>query len=311
MVTRASEQTRLTLSESRESQTVASHWVEPIVTLGARLSRYYRTIVDQQVVVAVSVPSREYAAALIGCGWSLASKAPDLPPPIDSLRTLEPGDPIRIVNRRDVVTGCFSFLDESTDPPQVRFAGSKWRVDGIKALSLLDRLEAPQREPRVDPTALERLAGHHHDWDARLASPAADLAIIGTSKWISEDLEASLADKEEALGQSSIRAILKPKLTKSATWFTRVYSSATLDDCSSLPRDLNAVILDGNGAVKFLSDITAPVVVCVLDRSVAEESAAELIVQIRNTRGEPLSPTSDFAWSPPAGVEALAFAVAR
>lgn len=309
-MTRTGQQTRLTLSESHESQTVTSDWVEPIVTLGAELARYHRTPVHQQVIVAVSVPSREYAAALIGCGWNLASRAPDLRPPIDSLRALEPGQPIRIVNSRDIITGCFTFLDESTNPPHVQFAGSKWRVDGIKAMSQLDGIETPQRERKPDPTALEQLAGHHRNWDDRLAKPAADLAIIGTSKWICEDLDAGLVDIEGALGHNSIRAILKPKLARSATWSTRVFSSAALDDCSSLPQDLNAVILDGNGAVKFLGEITAPVVVCVLDRSVAEESAAELVIQIRNSRGEPLSPKRELAWSPPAGVEALAFTVA-
>ncbi|WP_258934186.1 hypothetical protein [Nesterenkonia pannonica] len=88
------------------------------------------------------------------------------------------------------------------------------------------------------------------------------------------------------------------------------FSSARLADLLPLPQDLNAVILDGGGAIKYLGDIEAPVVICVLDRSVADESVAELVMQLRNTRGEPLSLMSDLGWQPPDGVEALAFTVA-
>lgn len=94
-----------------------------------------------------------------------------------------------------------------------------------------------------------------------------------------------------------------------ATWYTRLFASARLADQLPLPKGLNAVILDGSGAIKYLGEIEAPVVICVLDRSVADETGAELITQLRNTRGEPLSLSRDLEWSPPEGVEALAFTV--
>ena len=70
------------------------------------------------------------------------------------------------------------------------------------------------------------------------------------------------------------------------------------------------MILDGNGAVKYLAEIEAPVVICVLDRSVADETGAEIVTQLRNSRGEPVSLSGDLGWQPPAAVEALAFTVA-
>ena len=70
------------------------------------------------------------------------------------------------------------------------------------------------------------------------------------------------------------------------------------------------MILDGNGAISYLGEIETPVAICVLDRSVADETAAELVTQLRNTRGEPLSLSDDLDWRPPQGVEALAFTVA-
>ena len=120
-------------------------------------------------------------------------------------------------------------------------------------------------------------------WDARLALPAADLAIVGTMAWLREDLDAYIVREGDDLPSSSIGAILMPKMERVATWFTRLYASARLSDCLPLPQELSAVILDGNGAIRYLAEIEAPVVICVFDRSVADETAAELVIQLRNT----------------------------
>lgn len=302
--------TRLVLSENPDDPEQAARWIGPIVALGTRAARHYRRSGNRQLVIAVSVPRRDFAATLIGCGWVLASEAPTLPDPLDTLRKMEPGQVLRAVNSCHVITGVFSTLDEATSPPQAQFAGSKWSVDGIRALTALKDLDTPERETRPQPGSIEHMARLDLAWDARLALPAADLAIVGTLKWLELDFDAYLAKEGDNLAPSSIRALLKPKVTKAATWYTRLYPSARLADHLPLPKDLSAVILDGNGAIRYLGEIEAPVVICVLDRSVADETAAELVMQLRNTRGEPLSLEDDLGWPPPGGVEALAFTVA-
>jgi hypothetical protein len=61
----------LSLAENPESTPVRSAWIGPILALGTRLARKADTFADRQLIVAVSVPSREYAAVLIGVGWTL------------------------------------------------------------------------------------------------------------------------------------------------------------------------------------------------------------------------------------------------
>lgn len=301
--------TQLVLSEGADQSGQAAPWIGPILALGTRASRHAREMRDRQLVVALSVPKREYAAVLIGCGWVLASEAPTLRDPLETLRGMEPGQPLRAVNSRWVVTGHFSSVDDAATPPRARFAGSMWRVDGIRAVAALTELESPERETRPEPGSIERMARVDSSWDARLARPAADLALVGTLKWLEQDLHAYLGKADDILPLSSVRSLLGPKASRTATWFTRLYPSARLADHLPLPEDLNAIILDGNGAVKYLGEIETPVVICVLDRSVADEAAAELVTQLRNTRGEPLSLSHDLGWRPPAGVEALAFTV--
>lgn len=311
MASLADGRTRLVLTEHPDEPGSAARWIGPMVALGARAARHHRKAGDRQLVIAVSVPKRDFAASLIGCGWVLASNASVLPDPLDTLRELETGQPIRFVNAAWVITAYFSSLDEAVDPPRAQFFNISWRgsVEGIRALAALKELDNPEREPRPEPGSIEHMAHLDLAWDARLALPAADLAFVGTLKWLEQDLDAYLAKEEDVLAPSSIRSLLKPKATKTATWFSRLFASARLADHLPLPKDLNAVILDGNGAVTHLGEIEAPVVICVLDRSVADETAAELVAQLRNTRGEPVSLSNDLGWAPPAGVEALAFTV--
>lgn len=300
---------RLVLSESRDDAGLAAPWIGPLLLLGTRAARFSSRVHGRQVVIAVSVPKRDFAAALIGCGWVLASDAPALAAPLDTLRTLEPGAPIRAVNNREVITGFFSGLNEEFHPPRARFAGSAWRVDGIRALAPLPELDHPERTPRPAPGSIERMARLDVAWDARLARPAADLALVGTSRWLNEDFEVFLGRVGDGRPLSSIGSLLQPNIGRVATWYTRIFASARLAERLPLPTDLNAVVLDGNGAIKYLAEIETPVAICILDRSVADESAAELLVQMRNTRGEPVA-MNDLGWRPPIGVEALAFTVA-
>ncbi|RKF28256.1 hypothetical protein D7I43_06300 [Micromonospora globbae] len=171
-------------------------------------------------------------------------------------------------------------------------------------------------------------------WGSRLAAPAADLAIVGTLTWLREELGAFLCaegeypDRPQKLtddlakasarrkpykvdvGHGSLADVILPKGAKVSTWFTRLYPASRVEDQLPLPKDLTAVILDGNSAIKHLGELEASVVICILDRSVADETAAELIVQLRNTRGEPVAIPEDLGWSQPVGVEVLAFTVA-
>lgn len=302
--------TNLVLSEGVDRPDRVAPWIGPMLALGTRASRYARKGLDRQLVIALSVPKRDFAAVLIGCGWVLASESSALPMPLETLRAMEPGQPLRAVNSNWVITGKFTSLDETVTPPRARFAGSAWQVDGIRALAAISELESSEREPRPEPGSIEHMAQLDRAWDSRLALPAADLAIVGTVKWLGQDLDAYVGREDDDLRSSSVRSLLKPKESRAATWFTRLYASARLAEYLPFPKDLRAVILDGNGAINYLSEVEAPVVICVLDRSVADEAAAELVTQLRNTRGEPLSLSDDLGWRPPAGVEALGFTVA-
>jgi hypothetical protein len=286
------------------------------------------------LVVVLSVPQRDFAAALIGCGWVMNSAVAKLPEPIDVLRQVDPGTPVRVVTHNEVIADHFRDIDETKKPPRVRLTGSQWLVTGVHAAAVIDHdLDRSVRMPRPTPGAVARIARMDTAWDARLAAPKADLAIVGTLKWLSEDLAAYLSREGEpvvpellltelrklgiaerareisGLG-GTLADLLLPAGKQCATWFTRLYASARFSDYLPLPTNVRAAILDGAGAIKHVAEVEAPIVICILDRSVADETAAEMVVQLRNSRGEPISLEEDLRWKPPAGIEALAFTVA-
>src|SRR4051812_25746620 len=167
---------RLALSDDLSAPVEAADWIGPLLALGARASRYRTEGPSRQLVVALSVPRRDFAAALIGCGWVMASESPTLLPPLELLRSIQPGTPIRAVNEREVIAGNFGWLNESVSPPRAQFAGSTWLADRLKAVAELPALESAARTPRPIVGTVGRMAGIDKDWEARLAAPAADLA---------------------------------------------------------------------------------------------------------------------------------------
>lgn len=325
----------LALSDGPRGQPTAALWIDRLVALGTSISRFARRTAGRQLVVAISVPRRDFAAALVSCGWVMKSPAPRVAASLDTLRALRPWTPVRMVTGSEVIADYFLRLDESKDPPRVQLSEHNvWQVPKIRSIGVLDDLEASVRIPRPPVGALARFAGLEQTWDARLAASGANLAIVGTLTWLWDDLQACVtrSDGKSAVAQgngivrrqvaaidtvdqlagtcNSLGAVLLPRTKPEAPGFTRMYASANFGDQPPLPSEVRAVILDGYGAIKYVQEIEAPVVVCIIDRSVADETAAEIVVQLRNTRGELLSLRSDLGWLPPSGVEALAFTAA-
>jgi hypothetical protein len=302
--------TTLGLAELPAGPVYTARWIGPLVALGARAWRSLAKMSGKQLVITVTVPRRDFTAALVGCGWLMAHPAPTLRPPIEALRGLAPGTAVRIVTDGVMGTSVFRSLDEGNGPARARMEGGVgWLIDKINAVSALLEFDRPERAARPLPGIAEQFAGLDRDWDARLACPPTDLAIVGTRAWLLEDARAYLTvEGRTSAAPSQMSALLLPKGMQPAIWSTRLYSSAGFADQLPLPSEIQAVILDGAGAIKYLDEVEAPIVVCVIDRSIADETAAEFIVQRRNAGSEPVAIAS-LGWSSVPGIEALAFEV--
>ncbi|WP_222431823.1 hypothetical protein [Glutamicibacter halophytocola] len=127
--------------------------------------------------------------------------------------------------------------------------------------------------------------------------------------WVDEELKSFIGTEHELNDLTSLATVLLPKSAQSATWYTRLYPSSGFEERLEDTNDLKSIILDGNGAIKHLNSLENPIIFCIIDRSISDDTGAEVINQLRNTRGTPLSLADDLLWSPPIGIEALAFTV--
>ena len=286
-------------------------WIGSFVGLGSLLRRYLSKLEGRQLVLAVSVPRRDYVAALIGSGWMLSSPAPVLDEPLAVFEASDRSTYLRAVTDRLIVTGRFVKVEAHSSGPRVLTGGKRLPADRFRAVAVLDD-EVESTDSAVPSGGyLAELTGAAASWLNRLAAPPMDLALVGTSKWLCEDLQAAVGNGA-FVGDSGTKlgTYVLPRDDRAATWSTPVIAAARLGEGEVLPESCIAVILDRYGAIKYLNDITVPIVICIVDRSVADESAAETIIEARHNNSRPVSVVDDLRWRPPTAVEALAFTVA-
>ncbi|MER7604759.1 hypothetical protein [Nocardioides sp. NPDC127503] len=303
---------RLGLADDSGQRAEWAPWIGSLVVLGTRLRRYLPKLDGRQMVVAISVPRRDYAAALIGSGWMLSSPAPELASPIEVFRAAEPGTGIRAVTDNRIHTGAFSWLHEQGREPRVHVADKTLPVARYVAAAELEGQTDSAYSTLPAPGFLGCLVGASDTWAQRMAVPPADLALVGTATWLLEDLAVCIGNAADpADAHCPLSNYVLPLGENAATWSTPVVSAPKLAEQPHLVEPYQAAILDGYGAIKYLNDIPVPIVVCVIDRSVASEAAAETVMEARSANSQPIALKNELYWHPPTGIEALAFTVAR
>lgn len=303
--------TLLGLADEPGQPMVVGPWIGSFVGLGARLRRYLSKLEGRQLVLAVSAPSRDYVAALISTGWMLSSEAPALEDPLTVFEKSDQSTYLRAVTDQLIVTGRFTKMVASSSGARVLIGGKLLPADRYRAVSVLDAAVEPAVSEVPAGGYLAELTGTAATWLPRLAAPPMDLALVGTSDWLREDLQAVIAS-ETSRGDSwaTLSAYVLPYEERTATWSTPIIPSARLSEGEAIPESCVAVVLDRYGAIKYLNEISAPIIVCIVDRSVADESAAETIIEARNNNSRPVSIADELGWCPPTAVEAIAFTVA-
>lgn len=303
-----------TLSEDVAAVGVQAKWIDHLVSCGLRAARYASKLEDKQLVLALSVPQRDYAAALIACGWVLGAKRPNVSDPRRVLERVEPGQKVCLTDSKHIVAAKFFRVDTRMGREVLVTDQSTWSIDNITAINVISDDMEPTKIPfcqeSPEPGSLARMAGIDRNWDSWLVSAPSDLAIIGTCKWIEREQDACIFRSEDiALDSDDIKTVLLPRKKGAVAWHTRIVSHVDRDACLNLPDSTSIVILDGNGAIKYLPDLRSKVVICILDRSAANETAEESILQYRNTRGIPIPLSEVNGWKTLPGIEYMAYEV--
>jgi hypothetical protein len=100
-VREASRGNQLQLQADAGGILVPATWAGPLVALGARLARQPPPARGSRLIVAITVPTRDFAAVLVAAGWALTRGVEPLPEVEHVLARLEVDTPVRmLINQR-------------------------------------------------------------------------------------------------------------------------------------------------------------------------------------------------------------------
>lgn len=294
------------MAESSATELVPAPWAGGLVALGARLARRAPLLEGDQLVVALTVPVRDFAALLLATGWTLTRPA-EVPGPPDKIAVGIPrGTPVRMVTDQLVVADRFLGMQDSAGGRRVHVGNTHWLIEKIRCLSVVPELPERHfgRRDVMIPGSLTHKAGQAATWLSRQCAPSTEVGILGTKSWLEEELQAWVGWGTDDV-PDRFTDVLLPDLGNPPSWATILCAAQALQELH-LPRELDLVLLDGGSAIRWLADVLSPVVVAIIDRSSPDESAPETFMQCRG-RNEPLVGLDCLGWRPPPGIEALAY----
>jgi len=282
-------------------------WAGELLALGQQLARYRGTD-GQQTIVAVTLPARDYGALFVACGWLLSREIPASPGWMDRLAELTRGVPVRMAMQDCVVVDRFYGCRSSSDGMRVHVGSSQWALGRVVSLEVdedagkygFGRKEIPR------PGGLVSAYVDTASWRRVFCTARASVAIIGVKSRLHGELELRAARRRSGRGLDRLGDIVRPRQRESISWGSVIIPGGR-EDLAELPGEVALAIMDGASAIRWLPEIRTPVVLAIIDRSSADESAVATVLQLRST-GVPVS-VERLGWSPQAGVEGSTFEV--
>lgn len=302
---------RVVLLDDERSAPVNAPWAGPLLALGARLARQPQPDPESRLVVALTVPTRDLAAALIATGWALTRPVTAPPAVEEVLETLQPSSPVRMVASRELVADRFVSYEVVGGRPRVRVGASGWLLEKVDMLLPAPGLPATRfrRTGLTLPGSLVTSVDRARTWLVAQVACGADVVLVGTKSCLAAEMAVRPGRGNLGVGHNSFGEILRPDDGSRSAWGSAILPAARFEE-AVVPPEARLAVLDGSSAIGWLNDLTTDFSVAIIDRSVADDFAAESIIQLRSMGGTPVS-LYRLGWQPPTGVEALVFEARR
>lgn len=287
-----------------------AQWAGRLLATGGSISRKLRNP-NVQTVVVLSVPTREYASALVAAGWLLNHVHAVPMNALTALELVEPGTPVRLVSGSKVVADRFNGSEVVDDQLRIRVAGRAWPAASVQWVLPDSRLREDQYGDFAIPTAgaVAKLAGKLTSWAPAHCSADSIVTIVGPKSEIESELETEIGLGGGSEAFNSLNQLVRPKVAHCGLWWSSIFTGQTPEP-PEIPSESELVILDGASAVRWLNTIESKAVVCILDRSrdTAGTSSAEYSVVQARAGGRPIDPAL-LGLSSMEGIETMAFEV--
>ncbi|MBJ7603130.1 MAG: hypothetical protein JF888_08085 [Candidatus Dormibacteraeota bacterium] len=191
--------------------------------------------------------------------------------------------------------------------PRVRVGNSGWMLDKVDMLMPAPGLASARfRRRGLSPAgSLVTSTGRAPTWIAAQVACGADVFLVGTKSWLACEMAIRPGLGDSGVGHNSFGEILRADDGTRPAWGSAILPAARFEEAVA-PPEARLAVLDGSSAIGWLSSLRTDFAVAIIDRSAADDFAAESIIQLRSMGGTPV-PLARLGWRPPAGVEALAF----
>lgn len=278
--------------------TIVADWAASLFTLGGTLRALARPCT--KLTVALSLPALDMVAVCIAAGWRITGSTSS---PVSDLREIPEGTPVRLLAGRNVIGD--RFFGISPDARRMHVGKSKWQLGPHTEIFVAADLTSERfgRAAIPESGAVARRYLSPAEWRRFHTGGAPDLKIIGTKTRLLAECDFRVG-VPGVPGTDEFGALIQPDDGRGCVWSCEIEAAATMDKLpQSKPGTMQ--ILEGGTAIRWLPESNADVTVCLVDRSAADESAADTITQTRAT-SVPVTP-EELGWTPPAAIEALAF----
>ncbi|MEU8179739.1 hypothetical protein AB0B86_03055 [Micromonospora sp. NPDC049047] len=207
---------------------------------------------------------------------------------------------------QQLVADQFFRIDRSHGEPRIHLGGTFWKVGAVHHLAADRTLSADRfgRRSVTPPGSLIRRTGHGDSWPGDLCASKPTVSVVGIQSRLTPELDMQAGWAGCEGGYDRLRDVLRPDDGTSPFSASAIVSGGR-DRFPAMPADTLFAVLDGATAIRWLPEVRIPVVVALIDRSSADESAAMTVLQ-RRSIGEPVA-VAGLGWRAIAGIEALAF----
>lgn len=219
---------------------------------------------------------------------------------------IPPGTPARMATTQQLVADMFFGIDYSHGDPRIHLGGTFWKAGVVHYLAPDETMPEDRfgRRRVIPAGSLIRRTGHGDNWSADLCTSKRTVTVIGVQSHLLPELDIQAGWAGHEGGYDRLYDILRPDDGRSPFCASAIVSGGS-DRLPALPADTLLAVLDGATAIRWLAEIRTPIVVALIDRSSADQSAAMTVLQSRST-SEPVE-VAALGWAPIAGMEALAF----
>lgn len=299
------------MAEEQDSCFRATPWVNQFLNLGIQSYKFcFETNgirPNEQLIIAVSIPVRDFGSVLIATGWMMKAFKPSSASVQVSLESIRSGSFVRMATKDYIVVG--KLLRPAVD--RLSVDGRTFKTSVVKAITPVDETERTGKYDLPPVPPFGPFINSEQAWISYLCNPPQGLTLVGSKSKFKDEFETLITSNNDTNSIIRLGSIVLPKLEeKTATATTRLFASEELTQIDDTHKCKTA-IFDGTSAIHQLDEIDCPLAITILDQSVINEKATDFLIQKRNTRGTPISLEKEMSWKPTEGVRALAFKVPR